>query len=157
MRKLSLTVNGERHDIDAEDSATLLDVLRLKLFLTGTKSNCLEAECGVCTVLIDGRAINSCITLAAQCEGADIRTIEGMADGDKLHALQQSFIECDAVQCGYCIPGMIMTAAGLLNEKPNPSFEEIQEGLCGTLCRCTGYTKIVQAVQHAAQDGRVRQ
>jgi len=157
MRNLSLTINGSRYDILAEDSATLLDVLRDKLFLTGTKSNCLEAECGVCTVLINGRAINSCITLAAQCEGSDIRTIEGMAQDDKLHPLQQSFIECDAVQCGYCIPGMIMTAAGLLNEKPNPSFAEIQEGLCGTLCRCTGYTKIVQAVQHAVQNGQERQ
>lgn len=151
MLKVKFDINNKIHDLEIEDSATLLEVLRDKLFLTGTKQNCLEAECGVCTVLVDGRAVNSCILLAAQCEGRKITTIEGMAAGGKLHSIQEAFVSCDAVQCGYCIPGMVMTAAGLLNELPNPSVEEIREGLCGTLCRCTGYNKIVEAVQAAAQ------
>ncbi|WP_430395293.1 (2Fe-2S)-binding protein [Ferrovibrio sp.] len=151
MLTVKFDINNKIHDLDIEDSATLLEVLRDKLFLTGTKQNCLEAECGVCTVLVDGRAVNSCILLAAQCEGRKITTIEGMAVGGKLHSIQEAFVSCDAVQCGYCIPGMVMTAAGLLNELPNPSVEEIREGLCGTLCRCTGYNKIVEAVQAAAQ------
>ncbi|WP_428248340.1 (2Fe-2S)-binding protein [Ferrovibrio sp.] len=151
MLKVKFDINNKIHDLDIEDSATLLEILRDKLFLTGTKQNCLEAECGVCTVLVDGRAVNSCILIAAQCEGRKITTIEGMADGAKMHPIQEAFVNCDAVQCGYCIPGMVMTAAGLLNELPNPSAEEIREGLCGTLCRCTGYNKIVEAVQAAAQ------
>ncbi|MBP6818806.1 MAG: (2Fe-2S)-binding protein [Ferrovibrio sp.] len=151
MLKVKFDINNKIHDLEIEDSATLLEVLRDKLFLTGTKQNCLEAECGVCTVLLDGRSVNSCILIAAQCEGRKITTIEGMAAGGKMHPIQEAFVSCDAVQCGYCIPGMVMTAAGLLNELPNPSAEEIREGLCGTLCRCTGYNKIVEAVQAAAQ------
>jgi carbon-monoxide dehydrogenase small subunit len=154
MLQLKLDVNNKIHHIQVEDSATLLEVLRDKLFLTGTKQNCLEAECGVCTVLVDGKSVCSCILLAAQCEGRKITTIEGMASDGKLSALQEAFIACDAVQCGYCIPGMVMTAAGLLNERPNPSEVEIREGLCGTLCRCTGYNKIIDAVQTVAQAGR---
>jgi len=151
MLKVKFDINNKVHDLEIEDSATLLEVLRDKLFLTGTKQNCLEAECGVCTVLLDGRSVNSCILIAAQCEGRKITTIEGMAVDGKMHPIQEAFVSCDAVQCGYCIPGMVMTAAGLLNELPNPSAEEIREGLCGTLCRCTGYNKIVEAVQAAAQ------
>lgn len=152
MKELNLKVNGEQWEVQAKDFDTLLDVLRRELALTGTKSNCLEGECGVCAVLMNGRVVNSCILLAAQCEGAEITTIEGMADGEKLHALQQSFLDRGAVQCGYCIPGMIMSAAGFLKENPSPTPDEIREGLCGTLCRCTGYTKIVEAVHEAAQN-----
>lgn len=155
MRKVTLKVNGQDLGAVIEDQATLLDVLRTSFSMTGTKSNCLEAECGVCTVLLDGRAVNSCILLAAQCEGCEITTIEGMASSDDLlHPLQQAFIDCGAVQCGYCIPGMIMTAAGFLKEKPHPTRAEIEEGMCGTLCRCTGYKKIVEAVQLAARANR---
>lgn len=146
----SLTVNGDLHEARAEPDAVLLDVLRDNLGLTGTKTNCLEAECGVCTVLVDGKAVCSCITLAAQCQNKSIVTIEGLADGGELHPLQSAFLEAGAVQCGYCIPGMIMTAAALLREVPNPTESEIREGLAGTLCRCTGYQKIVDAVAAAA-------
>lgn len=147
---LSMTVNGRAWTGDVADAATLLDVLRNHLGLTGTKANCEEGECGVCTVLLDGRAVNSCILLAAQCAGRSITTIEGMSAGETLHPLQQAFIDTGAVQCGFCTPGMIMTAAGLLNETPSPDREQIKEGLCGTLCRCTGYKKIIDAVELAS-------
>lgn len=156
MHDVNLTVNGERWQLPVKGSDTLLEVLRKQLNLTGTKSNCLEGECGVCAVLMNGRAVNSCILLAAQCEGAEITTIEGAANGDSLNALQTAFLNRGAVQCGYCIPGMIMTAAGYLNENPTPTDDEVREGLCGTLCRCTGYTKIVEAVQEAAQTMSVK-
>ncbi len=153
MRNLAMNVNGRAWTGAIEDSATLLQVLRDDLRLTGTKGNCLEGECGVCTVLLDGQAVNSCIKLAAQCDGHAITTIEGMGTGDRLHPLQQAFVDCGAVQCGFCIPGMIMTAAGLLAENPSPDREQIKEGLCGTLCRCTGYGKIVDAVASASRAG----
>jgi len=149
MKSLKLTVNGRQWEGVTADSASLLEVLRDKLGLTGAKANCLEGECGVCTVLLDGRAVCSCILLAAQCEGRAVTTIEGMADGDTPHRLQQTFIDCGAIQCGFCIPGMVMTAAGLLAENPHPDRAQIKEGLCGTLCRCTGYKKIVDAVEAA--------
>ncbi|MBX3534379.1 MAG: (2Fe-2S)-binding protein [Xanthobacteraceae bacterium] len=149
--ELNLTVNGEEWQLSVKGTETLLEVLRKHLTLTGAKPNCLEGECGVCAVLMNGRVVNSCILLAAQCEGAQITTIEGLANGETMHALQTAFLNRGAVQCGYCIPGMIMTAAGYLKENPAPTEEEIREGLCGTLCRCTGYTKIVEAVQEAAQ------
>lgn len=148
---LTLTINAEHYETNAEPDASLLDVLRDNFGLTGTKTNCLEAECGVCTVLLDGKAICSCITLAAQCSGKSIVTIEGLADGSELHPLQSAFLEAGAVQCGYCIPGMIMTAVSFLREVPNPTESDIREGLAGTLCRCTGYQKIVEAVQAAAK------
>lgn len=151
MRNLKLTVNGRVWEGVTADSATLLDVLRSQLGLTGTKANCLEGECGVCTVLLDGRAVCSCILLAAQCEGRVVTTIEGIAAGDTPHPLQRTFIECGAVQCGFCIPGMVMTAAGLLAENPHPDRKQIKEGLCGTLCRCTGYKKIIDAVESASR------
>lgn len=152
MHEIDLTVNGQQWKIPVKGSETLLEVLRKQLTLTGTKSNCLEGECGVCAVHVNGRVVNSCILLAVQCDGAQVTTIEGLADGDNLHALQTAFLNCGAVQCGYCIPGMIMTAAGYLKENSAPTDDEIREGLCGTLCRCTGYTKIVEAVQEAAQN-----
>ncbi|WP_291000282.1 (2Fe-2S)-binding protein [Ferrovibrio sp.] len=148
---VSLQINGERYDVDVAPDTSLLDVLRDEFGLTGTKANCLEAECGVCTVLLDGKAVNACITLALQCQGRQILTIEGLAHGGELHPLQTAFIECGAVQCGYCIPGMILTAKSLLDTQPDPDEAAIREGLAGTLCRCTGYQKIVDAVAHAAR------
>jgi carbon-monoxide dehydrogenase small subunit len=150
---LDLTINGERHCVQVESHWTLLQVLRGELGLTGTKENCLEAECGVCTVLLDGQAVNSCILLARQCQGRSIVTIEGLGDPEHLHALQAAFVECGAVQCGYCIPGMILTAHSFLRECRGrvPTEAEIREALSGTLCRCTGYQKIVDAVALAAR------
>jgi carbon-monoxide dehydrogenase small subunit len=148
---LTLTINGERHEVLTEPHRTLLDVLRVDLGLTGTKENCLEAECGVCTVLLDGDAVNSCILLAAQCQGRAIVTIEGLGRDGALDALQQAFIDHGAVQCGYCIPGMILSARAFLDERPCPTEAEVREALAGNLCRCTGYQKIADAVLAAAR------
>ncbi|WP_395710274.1 (2Fe-2S)-binding protein [Reyranella sp.] len=150
---LELTINGESYQVMVEPHWTLLQVLRGELGLGGTKENCLEAECGVCTVLLDGKAVNSCILLARQCRGRAITTIEGLGDPEHLHPLQTAFIECGAVQCGYCIPGMILTAKSFLDEcrGRQPSEAQIREALSGTLCRCTGYQKIVDAVALAAR------
>ena len=149
---LSLRINGETHEVLTEPHRTLLDVLRDDLGLTGTKENCLEAECGVCTVLLDGRAVNACILLAAQCRGRDVVTIEGLAEGGELPPLQRAFVERGAVQCGYCIPGMILSAKAYLDECPEASADGIREALAGNLCRCTGYQKIMDAVTAAARD-----
>ncbi len=155
MKSLSVTlqINGETHAVEVEPHWTLLHVLRQRLGMMGTKENCLEAECGVCTVLLDGLAVNSCILLAAQCEGRSITTIEGLGDSEHLHPLQSAFMETGAVQCGYCIPGMILTAKSYLDERPGhqPDEAEVREALCGTLCRCTGYQKIVDAVTLVAR------
>lgn len=155
---LDLMINDELHSVSVEPHWTLLHVLRNVIGLTGTKENCLEAECGVCTILLDGAAVTSCILLALQCRGRRITTIEGLASADRLDPLQEAFIEHGAVQCGYCIPGMILTARSYLNENPGPhTSEEIREGIAGTLCRCTGYQKIVDAVAAvAAAEGDVR-
>jgi len=152
-KPLTLSINGERHDVSVEPSRTLLEVLRTDLALTGTKENCLDAECGVCTVLLDGEAVNACIVLAVRCRGSAIVTIEGLAAGGELHPLQRAFIDHGAVQCGYCIPGMILTAKSFLDECRGhvPSEAEVREALSGTLCRCTGYQKIVDAVIAAAR------
>ena len=148
---LRLTINGQAHDVVVEPWRTLLEVLRTDLGLTGTKENCLDAECGVCTVLLDGRAVNSCILLAVQCRERTVVTIEGLAVGDELHALQRAFIDHGAVQCGYCIPGMILVAKACLDENTDPSEAEIRQALAGNLCRCTGYQKITEAVLSAAR------
>lgn len=150
---LNIIVNGENHQVLVEPHWTLLQVLRNEIGMMGTKENCLEAECGVCTVLVDGKAVNSCILLAGQVEGRSITTIEGIGNPEHLHPLQETFIECGAVQCGYCIPGMILAAKSFLDENPGcrPTRDEIREGLAGTLCRCTGYRKIVDAVAAAAE------
>ena len=152
-RILDLVINGERHQLLVEPHWTLLQVLRTHLGMMGTKENCLEAECGVCTVLLDGKAVNSCILLAGQAEGRAITTIEGLGDPEHLHPLQAAFIEHGAVQCGYCIPGMILSAKSFLDENPGrqPTRQEIREAIAGTLCRCTGYGTIVAAVAAAAQ------
>lgn len=153
---LTLTINGERHEVLTEPHRTLLDVLRVDLGLTGTKENCLEAECGVCTVLLDRRAVNSCIVLAAQCQGREIVTIEGLARDGALDPLQQAFIDHGAVQCGYCIPGMILSAKAFFEERPDSTEAEVREALAGNLCRCTGYQKIADAVLAAARPSGTR-
>jgi carbon-monoxide dehydrogenase small subunit len=151
---LSLSINGERHDVSVEPSRTLLEVLRTDLGLTGTKENCLDAECGVCTVLLDGVAVNACVLLAVRCRDRAIVTIEGLAAGGELHPLQRAFIDHGAVQCGYCIPGMILAAKAYLDEHPALSEEGVREALAGNLCRCTGYQKIAEAVLSAARASR---
>ncbi len=151
MNTLTLHINGEVHEVLAEPHRTLLDVLRTDLGLTGTKENCLEAECGVCTVLLDGMAVNSCILLAGECSGREITTIEGLERDGELHPLQQAFIDHGAVQCGYCIPGMILSAKAYLDESPTPTEAGVREALAGNLCRCTGYQKIAEAVLAAAR------
>jgi carbon-monoxide dehydrogenase small subunit len=130
----------------------MIEVIRGDLGLTGTKTNCLDAECGVCTVLVDGRAVNACLYLAATAEGRAITTIEGLARGGEMHALQRAFIDRGAVQCGYCIPGMILAAKACLDDNPLPTEDEVREALAGNLCRCTGYQKIVDAVLDAARE-----
>jgi carbon-monoxide dehydrogenase small subunit len=149
---LELTINGERHELLAAPHWTLLYLLRTEIGLSGSKENCLEAECGVCTVLLDGKAVNACIVLAAQCRGKSIVTIEGLGVPGRLHPLQDAFIRHGAVQCGYCIPGMILTAQSFLDENPDrvPDRDEIREAICGTLCRCTGYQKIIDAIADVA-------
>ena len=129
----------------------LLDVLREQLRLTGTKEGCGEGECGACSVMIDGRIVNSCLVPAAQVEGTEIKTIEGVATGDQLHRVQQAFIECGGAQCGICTPGMVLAAVNLLESTPNPTEEEIRNGLAGNLCRCTGYMKIFESVVRACR------
>ena len=149
--KIRLTVNGRQHECEVDAQTRLLDLLREDLALTGTKEGCGEGECGACTVLIDGRAVNSCLVLAVQADGKTVLTIEGLADGEALHPIQQAFVELGGVQCGFCTPGFIMSAYALLQENPSPTDEEILTALEGNLCRCTGYTKIVEAVRHAAR------
>jgi aerobic-type carbon monoxide dehydrogenase small subunit (CoxS/CutS family) len=148
---IELDVNGQAYEAEVAPAASLLDLLRDDFGLTGTKTNCLEAECGVCSVLVDGKVVNSCTMLAAQCKGRSVITIEGLARGDVLHPLQRAFIAHGAVQCGYCIPGMIINAKAMLAENPEPTRNEIREALAGTLCRCTGYQKILDAVEAVAR------
>src|SRR5262249_22633038 len=137
-----LDVNGSEYPLEIASHRTLLEVLREDLGLTGTKSNCLEGECGACTALVDGRAVNSCIYLAARAVGQKVVTIEGLAQGSELHPVQAAFVEHGGVQCGYCTPGFIVSAAALLIEKPEPTDEELTRALAGNICRCTGYTNI---------------
>jgi 4-hydroxybenzoyl-CoA reductase gamma subunit len=150
-RLLRLNVNGRTRDVAAADSALLIDVLRETLGLTGTKQGCDGGECGACTVIVDGQPRLACITLAATVEGTAIETIEGQARGGELSAVQRAFHEKLGAQCGYCTPGMVMAAEALLRREARPSEAEIREALAGNLCRCTGYVKIVEAVQAAAE------
>ena len=149
--RIDLTVNGGRLSLDVHPHHTLLGVLCDQAGLTGTKECCSEGECGACTVLLNGRAITSCLMLAAEAQGADVVTIEGLATGSTLDSLQQAFLASGAVQCGFCIPGMIMSARYLLMTNPRPTIAEIQEGLAGNLCRCGSYSRIVTAVAEAAR------
>jgi aerobic carbon-monoxide dehydrogenase small subunit len=149
---ISVSVNGESRTLHVYPMERLLDVLREQLSLTGTKEGCGEGECGACSVMIDGRIVNSCLVPVAQAEGASIKTIEGIAiNENQLHAVQQAFIECGGAQCGICTPGMVMAAVDLLEKNPNPDEEEIRTGLAGNLCRCTGYMKIFESVVGACR------
>jgi carbon-monoxide dehydrogenase small subunit len=148
-----LTVNGQSHEVEVEPRLLLVHLLRDNLGLTGTHVGCDTTNCGACTVHLDGEAVKSCTVLAVQADGAEVKTIEGMADGDKLHPLQEAFWNDHGLQCGYCTPGMIMAAADLLQRNPNPTEEEVRHGLEGNLCRCTGYHNIVRAVLDAAKAG----
>jgi carbon-monoxide dehydrogenase small subunit len=147
---VSLTVNGEAREADVEPRLLLVHLLRDVFELTGTHIGCDTSNCGACTVLVDGRSAKSCTILAVSAVGAEIRTIEGMADGATLHPLQQAFWDQHGLQCGFCTPGMIMQAAWLLSQNPDPSDEQIREGISGNLCRCTGYVNIVKAIKQAA-------
>ena len=151
---ITRTVNGEVQRLASADHRTLLESLREDLGLTGTKHGCELGECGTCTVLVDGLAVLSCLTLAVQVQGAEVTTVEGLSDGAVPHPLQQAFAELGAAQCGYCTPGMLVTAAALLEHNPRPAIEEIRQALAGNLCRCTGYIKILAAVQLAAESSR---
>lgn len=148
---IELTVNGESHQVEVFPMSRLLDVLREELRLTGTKEGCGEGECGACTVILDGQIVNSCLVPIAQVNGADITTIEGVAVGDQLHAVQQAFIDHGGAQCGICTPGMILAAVDLLQRNPAPTEADIRTGLAGNLCRCTGYMKIFESVVRACQ------
>ena len=147
--KVSINVNGINYTKEIDPSIRLIDFLRDELKLKGTKEGCGEGECGACTVIVNGKAINSCLMLASSAHEKNVITIEGISDKDKLHPIQEAFMEAGAVQCGYCTPGMILSAKALLDKKPNASEEEIKVALSGNLCRCTGYKKIIQAVMLA--------
>jgi carbon-monoxide dehydrogenase small subunit len=148
------TINGDKIDVLVEPTQSLLDVLRDELHMTGTKEGCGTGDCGACSVTIDGILVCSCLVLGVEAGGKKIETIEGMADGDKLHPLQEKFIEHVALQCGICTPGLLIAAKHLLEENPDPTEEEVRYGLAGNLCRCTGYQKIIEAVLDAAQELR---
>ena len=149
--RILFKVNNEDYDIVVNHNETLLSLLRNKLGLTGTNEGCGNGDCGACTVIVNGKAVNSCLYLAMDINGKEVTTIEGLADGEKLHPLQEAFIEEGAVQCGYCTPGVIMAAKALLDENPDPTEEEIRKGISGNLCRCTGYIKIIKGISSAAQ------
>jgi len=141
-----MTLNGESVTVEVEPSDLLVDVLRDKLGLTGTKIGCNEGECGACTVIVDGRAVLACLLPAMKAHGQEVVTVEGLSHDDELHPLQQAFVEKGAVQCGYCTPGLLMSAKALLDENPKPSVEEIEEAIAGNLCRCTGYLQVIEAI-----------
>ena len=151
MAQLHTTINGEQIVAEVDPSLSLAQFLREKLYLTGTKIGCGKGECGACTVILDGKAVTSCIIPVLRAEGAVIQTIEGVAKGEKLHPIQEEFVNKGAVQCGFCTPGMITSAKALLDENPAPQKEEIREALGGNICRCTGYVNIEQAVEAAAE------
>jgi carbon-monoxide dehydrogenase small subunit len=150
--ELKFSVNRQTVELIIEAHLTLLEVLRDKLGLTGTKEGCGTGDCGACTVLVDGRPVCACLLLAAEVEGSQVTTVEGLADNQKLHPLQEAFIAAGGLQCGFCTPGMLMAAAAFLTQKPEPGETEIRQALAGNLCRCTGYDKIVRAIQAAARE-----
>jgi len=149
-RLIRLLVNGDQHDVAVWPNETLVEVLRDRLELTGTKMGCGEGACGTCTVLLEGRPVRSCLTLAVEVQGKEIVTIEGLAEGGDLHPVQEAFVQHGAIQCGFCSPAMILTGKALLDENPHPTEDEVRRALSGVVCRCTGYTKIVEAVLAAA-------
>jgi carbon-monoxide dehydrogenase small subunit len=152
---ITVTVNGAQERLDVPSNMTLLHMLRETLALTGTKNGCEAGECGACTVLLDGEPVNSCMMLAVEADGREVLTVEGLAAEGRLSSLQEAFVEHNAVQCGFCTPGMLMSATALLERSPHPSEEEIKVALVGNLCRCTGYVRIIQAVQTAAMQAAV--
>lgn len=153
-RIVKLMINGEAHEVATNVNRTLLEVLREDLALTGTKESCGHGACGSCTVLLDGLPVRSCLLLAIEAEGRHITTIEGLSKGEQLHPVQDAFIEHHAIQCGFCSPGMILTASAFLEKNPKPTEEEIRRALSGNICRCTGYAKIIGAVKALADSGR---
>ena len=153
-KELKFTVNGKPYELKVKPKTLLVDVLRKDLKLTGTKIGCLSSACGVCTVLIDDKAVRSCSVLALQANGHEVTTIEGVADGDKLHPIQQAMIDHGAIECGFCTAGMVMSAKGLLDENPNPSREEVREAIQGVLCADEGYVKYIEAIEIAANNMR---
>jgi carbon-monoxide dehydrogenase small subunit len=156
-KKINLTLNGKKMALEVPSHRLLLDLLRDEIGLTGTKEGCGTGDCGACTVLLNGRPVNSCLIFSGELEGADLVTIEGLKVGPELHPVQKAFIQDGGVQCGYCTSGMLMMAKSLLDENMSPTEEEIRFALSGNLCRCTGYAKIVQAVQDAAAELRAKQ
>ncbi len=152
MIEISLNINGRPHKVTFEPSLSLLDLLRNDLGYKGAKLCCNTGECGACTILLNGKTVNSCVVLAADANGAEIVTVEGLADGDRLHPVQQAFIDTGAVQCGYCTPGFIISIKALLDRSKKPTADEIEEAVSGNICRCTGYAKIVDAIQLAADE-----
>jgi carbon-monoxide dehydrogenase small subunit len=148
--RVTVTVNGERHEADVWEGESLLFALRERLGFPGSKNACEQGECGSCSVLLDGELVCACLVLAAQADGHDVVTVEGLGAGDELHPVQQAFVDAGAVQCGFCTPGLVVATAALLRQTPNPSEDEIREALSGNLCRCTGYMKIFDAVRTAA-------
>jgi aerobic carbon-monoxide dehydrogenase small subunit len=150
-QEMQFKVNGEEYSVQVDTRRTLLEVLRETLGLTGTKEMCNKGDCGGCTVIMDGKPVLSCLTLAIEAQGRDIMTIEGLANGYELHPIQQAFVDSGAVQCGYCTPGFIMSAKALLDKTPNPTEDEVKEGIANNICRCTGYVQIVEAIQKAAK------
>ena len=150
--RIECTVNGEACSVQHVPARRLLsDFLRDDLMLTGTKRGCETGICGACSVLVDGEVVKSCLMLAVQAQGREIKTVEGLADGDTLHPLQESFMQCGGLQCGYCTPGFLMTSCAMLKNNPHPSADEVRHGLNGNLCRCTGYTQIVESILNAAE------
>ena len=148
---LRMVVNGQEVEVAVKPTWTLLRVLRQELGLTGTKKGCEQGDCGSCTIILDGRSVNACLVLALQAQSKEIETIEGMGTPHRLHPLQESFIKNGAVQCGFCTPGMLMSARAMLRENPSPNLQEIKRGISGNLCRCTGYTKILKAIQDVSK------
>jgi carbon-monoxide dehydrogenase small subunit len=151
MRQIKITVNKNLYEIDVQPHRTLLEVIREDIGLTGTKEGCGIGECGACTVIVNGKTVNSCLMLAVEADGKEITTIEGIADGDILHPIQQAFMEQGGVQCGFCTPGMIISAKALLDNNPEPNDNEIKKAIAGNMCRCTGYIKIIDSIKAAAK------
>jgi carbon-monoxide dehydrogenase small subunit len=152
MKQIKVTVNGILYELSVQPWETLLDVIREHLGLTGTKEGCGLGECGACTIIMDGKTVNSCLVLAVEADSRVITTIEGLANGDELHPIQEAFIKCGGLQCGFCTPGMIMSTKALLEENSSPDEEEIRKAIAGNFCRCTGYTKIIESVKVAAKN-----
>jgi aerobic carbon-monoxide dehydrogenase small subunit len=151
IHRITLTINGSSEQVDVPSNLTLLQMLREKLAMTGTKNGCMAGECGACTVMLNGEPVNSCMVLAVECDGAEVVTVEGLAKDGVLDPIQETIIDQGGVQCGFCTPGILISARALLNRKPNPSEADIREALVGNLCRCTGYLRIFEAVQEASE------